>query len=142
MLQRGQGIIVNVASNAALQPLPFMATYGTTKAFVLSFTKALWGENRGGPVRVLAVRPGPTETLFFEVVGTEHGESKKKRTAHQLVTPWNPHSPSAQSRTRVRHAADACISSGSGLSHRALHCMGCSWVVNAYRVSSAPARTV
>jgi uncharacterized protein len=85
MLQRGQGIIMNVASNAAFQPLPFMATYGATKAFVLSFTEALWGENRGGPVRVLAVCPGPTETPFFKVVGTEHGESEKKRTAHQLV---------------------------------------------------------
>jgi len=71
MLARGQGAILNVASTAAFQPDPYMATYGATKAFVLSFTEALWAENRRTGVDVLAVCAGPTTTNFGEVVGTD-----------------------------------------------------------------------
>lgn len=74
MLKRGEGAIINVASTAALQPLPYMAIYGATKAFVLSFSEALWQEYRARGVRVLAVCPGATDTAFFDVVGaTEAG---------------------------------------------------------------------
>src|SRR5207253_8994660 len=41
MIERGRGTIINVASTAAFQPTPFMATYGATKAFVLNFSEAL-----------------------------------------------------------------------------------------------------
>jgi short-subunit dehydrogenase len=68
MVARGAGGIINVASTAAFQPVPYMATYGATKAFVLSFSEALWFENRGRGVRVLALCPGATETPFFDVV--------------------------------------------------------------------------
>jgi short-subunit dehydrogenase len=68
MVERGHGGIINVASTAAFQPLPYMAVYGATKAFVLSFSEALWAENRGRGVRVLALCPGATETPFFDVV--------------------------------------------------------------------------
>jgi short-subunit dehydrogenase len=46
MLQQGSGVIINVASTAAMQPDPYMAIYGATKAFLLSFSNALWGEYR------------------------------------------------------------------------------------------------
>ena len=42
MRERKQGTIINVASTAGFQPVPFMATYAATKAFVLSFSEALW----------------------------------------------------------------------------------------------------
>jgi uncharacterized protein len=71
MLTRGAGVLINVASTAAFQPLPFMAIYGATKAFVLSFTEALWAELKDRNIRVLAVCPGPTQTNFFKVVGNE-----------------------------------------------------------------------
>ncbi|RJO71996.1 SDR family oxidoreductase [Nocardia panacis] len=64
------GVLVNVASMAAYQPTPRMAVYGASKAFVLSFTEALWAESRGTGLRVLAVSPGATETEFFDVAGT------------------------------------------------------------------------
>jgi short-subunit dehydrogenase len=70
MLARGTGGIINVASIAGYQPVPYMAVYAATKAFVLSFTEALWGETRERGVRVLALCPGPVETGFFDVVGT------------------------------------------------------------------------
>jgi len=44
-----------------------MAVYGATKAFVLSFSEALWAEERPHGIRVLAVCPGATDTEFFDV---------------------------------------------------------------------------
>lgn len=70
MLERKRGTIINVASTAAFQPVPFMATYGATKAFVLSFSEALAEELRGTGVVVTALCPGPTRTEFQQVAGT------------------------------------------------------------------------
>ena len=87
MLARGAGILMNVASTAAFQPLPFMAIYGATKAFVLSFTEALWAELKDRSIRVLAVCPGPTETNFFKSVGDERAAGVgKRRTPEQVVS--------------------------------------------------------
>ena len=58
-------VIVNVSSIAAFQPIPYLSVYAASKAFVSSFSEALWAENRQYGVRVLAVCPGPTETNFF-----------------------------------------------------------------------------
>jgi len=66
MLKRREGIIVNVASLAAFTPTPYSAVYGGTKAFVLSFTEALWAELQGSGVRVLVLVPGATKTKFFD----------------------------------------------------------------------------
>jgi len=66
MLSRDRGAIVNVASTAAFQPVPYMSVYGATKAYVLSFTEALWAETRDTGVRVTALCPGATDTAFFE----------------------------------------------------------------------------
>ena len=67
MLQRNNGVVVNIASTAAYQPVPYMAVYAATKAFVLSFTEALWGELIGTGVSAIALSPGGTKTEFFEV---------------------------------------------------------------------------
>ena len=70
MLERGRGGIVNTSSAAGLQPLPHYAIYGATKAFVNSFSQALWAEVRGRGVRVVAVCPGPVaDTRFGERAG-------------------------------------------------------------------------
>ena len=66
MRQRRHGAIINVASTAAFQPVPYMTTYAATKAFVLSFSEALWDENRQYGIKVMALCPGVTETNFFE----------------------------------------------------------------------------
>lgn len=66
MLARGHGGIINVASVAGFQPMPFQASYGASKAFVLSFTEALAEELRGTGIRVLAVHPGPVATGFYD----------------------------------------------------------------------------
>lgn len=69
MTRRRSGVIVNIASTAAFQPVPHMAVYAATKAYVLSLTEALWWEAKRDGVQVLAVCPGPTETNFFDIAG-------------------------------------------------------------------------
>lgn len=71
MLQRKRGGVLNVASTAAFQPGPLMATYYASKAFVLSFTEALWEEARGTGVHVSCLCPGPTESQFHGRAGTD-----------------------------------------------------------------------
>ena len=66
MSVRGRGGIINIASNAAFQPLPYMATYAASKAFVLHFGEALQHELAPKGVRVMTACPGPTATSFFE----------------------------------------------------------------------------
>ena len=65
-----RGTVLNIASTVAFQPAPFMSTYGATKAFVLSFTEALWAEYRNRGLRVAAVCPGPVETPFIDAMGS------------------------------------------------------------------------
>ena len=55
MRERKQGSIINVASTAGFQAVPFMTTYAATKAFVLSFSEALWEENRPHGIKVMAL---------------------------------------------------------------------------------------
>jgi uncharacterized protein len=86
MRRRGDGGIVNVSSVAAFQPVPRIATYAATKAFVLSLSEALWTENRDAGVRVLALCPGRTPTEFQEVAGTGSAEGAfGARSPEQVV---------------------------------------------------------
>ena len=71
MLARGHGRILNVASTIAFQPAPYQATYGASKAFVLSFSQALWAETRGSGVTVTALCPGPTRTGFVDALDAD-----------------------------------------------------------------------
>jgi short-subunit dehydrogenase len=71
MLERGRGGILNVASTIAFQPAPYQATYGASKAFVLSFSQALWAETRGSGVSVTALCPGPTRTGFVDALAAD-----------------------------------------------------------------------
>jgi uncharacterized protein len=69
MVERGRGAVLNVASLIAFQPVPFQATYGASKAFVLSFSDALHEELRGTGVTITAVCPGPVRTEFGDAGG-------------------------------------------------------------------------
>lgn len=82
----GSGVLINVASIVAYQPVPNMAVYAAAKAFVLSFTEALWQESRGTGLRVLALSPGATRTEFNEVLGTEEATRRATfETPRQVV---------------------------------------------------------
>jgi len=71
MVQRRRGRVLNVASTAAFQPGPFMAVYYATKAYVLSLSQALAEELSGTGVTVTCLCPGPTESEFHAVAGTD-----------------------------------------------------------------------
>jgi short-subunit dehydrogenase len=78
MVARKKGGILHVASVAGMQPVPFMATYGATKAYVLSFSAALSEEARPHGVHVSALCPGPVETGFQVVTGAPIAPSQKR----------------------------------------------------------------
>ena len=70
MLANKRGGVLNVASVGAFQPGPLMAIYYASKAFVLSFSEALWKEAEGTGVHVSCLCPGPTESNFRARAGT------------------------------------------------------------------------
>jgi hypothetical protein len=77
MVTRQRGAILNTASTAAFQPLPGQAGYGASKAFVLSYGRALGAELRGTGVTVTTLCPGPVETGFAESAGLTDAEASE-----------------------------------------------------------------
>ena len=75
MVTRHRGAVLNTASTAAFQPLPGQAAYGASKAFVLSYGRALAAELRGSGVSVTTLCPGPVETGFAEAAGMTDEEA-------------------------------------------------------------------
>ena len=74
--------IINIASVAAFQPIPFINIYGASKAYVLSFSRALNRELKNRKIRVLAVCPFWTKTAFFSrAVKTDEEAIVKKYVA-------------------------------------------------------------
>lgn len=90
LVRSGRGAILNVSSIVSLLPLPKMAVYAATKAYVTSFTEAIRAEVRGTGVTVTAVCPGPVDTEFFNVAERPEGEPSPapelfKVSAEQVV---------------------------------------------------------
>lgn len=71
MVARKRGRILNIGSTAGFPPGPFMAVYYASKAFVNSFTEALWYELRGTGVTATVSCPGATATEFAGVAGND-----------------------------------------------------------------------
>lgn len=65
-LKKNSGKLINLASQIAFSPGPYMASYAATKAYVLSFTEAIRVEYENDGVKIMALCPGPTYTRFFE----------------------------------------------------------------------------
>jgi hypothetical protein len=85
MRERKRGTIINVASTAGFQAVPYMGTYAATKAFVISFSEALWEENRSHGVHVMALCPGVTDTNFFAAAGMERPPMRMIQTPEEVV---------------------------------------------------------
>ena len=86
MRERKSGVIINVSSAAGFQPIPFLANYSATKAFVNSFSEAIAEENRPYNIKVLALCPGSTKTNFQKVAGMEDAlQVKGQQTAEDVV---------------------------------------------------------
>jgi short-subunit dehydrogenase len=89
MVGRGRGAILNVASTAGMQPMPYSAGYAAAKAYVLSFSEAIHQEVRGHGVSVTALAPGPVETDFWQIAGweTSTGRSFERSVPGALISP-------------------------------------------------------
>jgi len=72
MLARKKGGVLNVASVEGFMPVPYQATYAATKAFMISFSRALAYEVMGTNVRICMVAPGPIETDMHAKAGAEY----------------------------------------------------------------------
>ncbi len=77
--------IINVSSPAALQPIPYMAVYAATKAFVHSFSQALYGEWKDHGISVQTLVPGPTATEFDAKAGAYGNALTNKRESAEIV---------------------------------------------------------
>jgi uncharacterized protein len=86
MLTAGTGGIINVASLGGFQPAPYLAVYGATKAFLISFSQALSAELQGRGITVLALCPGPVETAFFDVLGSRAAAIGQQLDAPSVIT--------------------------------------------------------
>jgi short-subunit dehydrogenase len=64
-----QSYILNIASTAAYQSMPFLSAYAATKSFVVSFSRGLHEELKSSGVSVTCVSPGPTDTSFMDRAG-------------------------------------------------------------------------
>lgn len=71
MKKTRKGYILNVASTAGYQPMPYAVVYGATKSYMLNFSEALAKELEDYNVIVTSLSPGPTETKFFDAFGVE-----------------------------------------------------------------------
>jgi uncharacterized protein len=69
MVERGRGAILNIASTAGMQPMPYSAGYSAAKAYVLTFSEALHQELQAHGVTVTVLAPGPVETDFWQIAG-------------------------------------------------------------------------
>jgi len=72
MIERGSGRIMNVASTSSFQPVPALALYAASKAFVLSFSESLSEELQETGVTVTALCPGITKTDMYDRAHQEH----------------------------------------------------------------------
>ena len=106
MLTKGRGGVLNVASTAAFQPGPLMANYYASKAYVLSFSEALWEEARGTGVHVSCLCPGPTVSKFRERAGT--GKTRLSRVGSAM-----PSAPVAQQGYRGFRANTRVVVTGA-----------------------------
>lgn len=72
MLNRGSGKIMQVSSEAAFMPIPLLAVYAATKAYVLSLSESLQNELKGTGVTMTVLCPAATDTNFFKVANMEN----------------------------------------------------------------------
>ena len=85
MRKSGCGAILNVSSVASLVPVPHLAVYAATKAYVTSFSEALRAELRNANISVTALCPGPVPTEFSDVASRGH-QVNVTSTAQDLLS--------------------------------------------------------
>jgi hypothetical protein len=85
MVQRGEGFILNVASQAAFTPGPYIAVYAAAKSFILSFSNALAAETNGNNIVVSVLCPGDIPTGFQKNAGLQGYTVQSKLSVDELA---------------------------------------------------------
>jgi NAD(P)-dependent dehydrogenase (short-subunit alcohol dehydrogenase family) len=87
MLQRGSGVIVNVASVGGVIGIPSRAAYGASKAALISLTRSLTVDYAGRGIRANCVAPGTTETPWVDriVAGADQPEAQRRQMADRQI---------------------------------------------------------
>ncbi len=85
MMNQGGGNIVNIASTASFQPVPNLAVYAATKAYVLNFSEAIAFELKKHKVYVTAICPGATKSEFADVANMSSRPFENAPSARQLA---------------------------------------------------------
>jgi short-subunit dehydrogenase len=132
MRQRRRGGVINVGSTASFQPVPYMAVYGATKAFVLSFSEALAEEVAADGVTVMALCPGATATGFQETAGVWE-EQRTSMPAPDKVVADGLHAFERRRRSFVQGTANKLMSIIARFGPRRLIARLTGRVVNANR---------
>ncbi|MGP0029167.1 MAG: SDR family NAD(P)-dependent oxidoreductase [Acidimicrobiales bacterium] len=127
MVRRRQGAILNTASTAAFQPLPGQAVYGASKAFVLSYGRALGSEVKAHGVTVTTLCPGPVATGFAEAAGM----SDEEAGAALPKIMWIPAAQVAQAAVAGLAAGRAVVIPGAAnrVGAAAGHLVPTSWIL-------------
>ncbi len=109
MIRRRSGAILNLASTASFQGVPYFSVYAATKSFIMIFSEGLWAECQPLGVRVAALCPGATESNFQVVAGTEnHSRPVKMQTPEEVVE------------VGLKALEDNCAVAVSGFNNRAM----------------------
>ena len=111
LVSSGRGALVNIASLTGYMPVPGMAVYAASKAFVIRFTEALAHETRTSGTAVLAVSPGPTRTGFYADSGTA-------TTGVRFQTPAQVVATTLSALERRRRPVSVVSGSGNRLTRR------------------------
>lgn len=96
--------VVEIASVAAFQPIPYIATYGATKAFVISFARALNQELKKDGIHIMALCPYWTKTNFFS-----RAEKKENKTVKKYVVMYTPDQIVSAAYKALKKEKDVCI---------------------------------
>jgi uncharacterized protein len=120
MVERGAGAVLNIASIAGFQPIPYMAVYSATKAFVLTFSEAVQEELHGTGVSVTALCPGPVPTEWAQIADAERFSIPLAQTSPQEVAEQALQGMLAGKRTVVPGVVPKVVSTGGRLIPRSL----------------------
>lgn len=118
MIERGGGGILNVASLGACYPCPGFATYGASKAYVLSLTEALSEELRPHDIRVTALCPGPVRTPMYERAMSRTGGDNGS------FVNWLSYSPDELAREAYQSLTKGTVVHFNGIATKALALFG------------------
>ncbi|GFG64711.1 ketoacyl reductase [Mycobacterium kubicae] len=120
MVERGAGAVLNIASIAGFQPIPYMAVYSATKAFVLTFSEAVQEELHGTGVSVTALCPGPVPTEWAQIADAERFSLPLLQTSPHEVAKQAIQGMLAGKRTVVPGAVPKAVSTSGRLIPRSL----------------------